>query len=644
MEMKAYRFLTLSAILTLLALSCSREQEPTAQAGKAVQNNYPEAKISNSARSASAGELMVKLDPAQREQGEKALRSTLGVRGVEKLFPHTPGKEDLEARFGLDRWYLLELDENASAEAVALAVAGREEVAKVEFNRLMRSEEASVTPYAPGLVTKAVTYPFNDPSLVDQWHYINNGDVRAGLNARAGADINVKDAWALCAGDPDIVVAVVDEGVQWNHPDLAANMWVNAAELSGEDDVDDDGNGFVDDIYGYNFSRRNTPITYETGNHGTHCAGTIAAVNNNGIGVCGVAGGSGKGDGCRIMSAQAMTEGSGSSAAFLRAVKYAADNGAAVINCSYGYTGDPFSSDAAFAEAYEAEVAAYDYFQATPNDVLDGGIAVFSSGNGTLDHAEYPGGYYRYISVGALASDYLPAYYSSYGPGTNIFAPGGEVQSGNSYGEILSTVVPTISDGAEYAFAQGTSMSAPHMSGVVALGLAYAKKLGKTYTRDEFVSLLLSSANSIDDLLVGKRSSYGGTQQLYKYRGGTGGGAIDVWKLFMNIEGTPCLEAVQGETNHIDLEPYFGGNASTLTYLSVEVSDRDRTSLALKDDPVIEYGRLKITPQQYGSAKFVIKAINGGTVIGGDKEGGMEITRTVSVICRPVVSKNGGWL
>ena len=130
--------------------------------------------------------------------------------------------------------------------------------------------------------------PFDDPGLPQQWHYNNEGSIRRAVE---GADIDLFEAWKTTAGDPAVIVAIMDGGVQWDHPDLAANMWVNEAELNGAPGVDDDGNGYVDDVYGYNFDKDTGAI--EPGGHGTHCAGTIAAVNNNGIGVCGVAGGTG---------------------------------------------------------------------------------------------------------------------------------------------------------------------------------------------------------------------------------------------------------------------------------------------------------------------------------------------------------------
>ena len=158
--------------------------------------------------------------------------------------------------------------------------------------------------------------PFNDPKLQDQWHYINLGDVSVAPTSRVGADVNVKDAWNLTTGDSRIIVAICDEAVKYNHPDLQANMWVNEGEIA-DNGIDDDGNGYIDDVHGFNFL---SPYDKETGTwevlplswdkvndsgHGTHVAGTIAAVNNNGMGVCGIAGGrTGNGDGVRIMTCQ----------------------------------------------------------------------------------------------------------------------------------------------------------------------------------------------------------------------------------------------------------------------------------------------------------------------------------------------------
>lgn len=148
--------------------------------------------------------------------------------------------------------------------------------------------------------------------LNKQWHYKNTGDETLVSPIKEGCDINVEPAWEFCTGDPSIIVAVMDEGVMYKHEDLAANMWVNQAELNGQKGVDDDGNGYVDDVYGYNFAKDQGDITWtdpEDSGHGTHVAGTISAVNNNGIGVCGIAGGSGNNDGVKIMSIQILPDG-----------------------------------------------------------------------------------------------------------------------------------------------------------------------------------------------------------------------------------------------------------------------------------------------------------------------------------------------
>lgn len=126
-----------------------------------------------------------------------------------------------------------------------------------------------------------------------QWHYRNPGTLAPSVK---GADINLWEAWQYETGSSNVIVAVIDEGIQIDHPDLVNNMWVNEAELNGTENSDDDGNGYIDDIYGYNFVSNSGNVTSMT--HGTHVAGTIAAENGNGIGVCGIAGGNGETSGC----------------------------------------------------------------------------------------------------------------------------------------------------------------------------------------------------------------------------------------------------------------------------------------------------------------------------------------------------------
>ena len=615
-------------------------------------------KIINTPNLSSSPSILVKFEQVPTNQQLQEITSA-NVLSIKPLFVSSPGKKELEATFGLERWYQVIVDDQADMELAAAHLAEFDEVKIIEFDsdqRHIKSDmcfpvSASHIAEAQAMTRAEGDTPFNDPLLRDQWHYINRGDVAVSANAVKGADINVKDVWSkLTCGDPSIIVAVVDEGVKTNHPDLAENMWVNEAEKNGKPGVDDDNNGYIDDIHGYNFVSKGE-ITWSKeadSGHGTHVAGTIAAVNNNKIGVSGVAGGSGKGDGVRIMSCQIFDNNRGGSAAITaNAIKYAADNGASIISCSFGYAGGIFKSDGEFAESCQAEIDAIRYFEATcNNDVLDGNIAIFASGNDGDDYASYPGALYDIISVSAFAADHLPTYYTNYGPGCNIVAPGGEYYASpyNLKGMVLSTYPSEFGEG-DYAYSQGTSMACPHVSGVAALGLAYAKKIGKRFTTTEFKELLLSSANDIDTKLNGTKYSGNKTIELHPFRKKLGTGSVDAYLFCMQIEGIPCLIAENGKKQWLDVGPYFGTSAINLTYLDVEVSDEDRASLGLAEDPYMQYGRLYVHPTKLGSGKIKITAIAGGSIVGGeDAVGGMVMTQEVSVISRSFKSKNGGWL
>lgn len=298
-------------------------------------------KIVNTSINAEAGSLLVYFDDAaigSLEQAAEAAAKTrsvatragivsvdeilseLNVSSLNRLFPVDTRNEERTRAAGLHKWYELQFDTEVDLDLAAQKLSAVAEVANIQFNtKLEKMWDGKATPLrsdAPAMSadTRSIVWPFNDPELKRQWHYINKGDKAVAQTAREGADINVEEAWKLTAGDPKIIVAVVDEGVKYTHPDLAANMWVNTREMTGTTGVDDDGNGYVDDYYGYNFVT-NGPISWDVvdakgdgdSGHGTHTAGTVAAVNNNGIGVCGVAGGSGNNDGVRLMSCQALS-------------------------------------------------------------------------------------------------------------------------------------------------------------------------------------------------------------------------------------------------------------------------------------------------------------------------------------------------
>ena len=408
--------------------------------------------------------------------------------------------------------------------------------------------------------------------------------------------------------------------------------------------------------------------------HGTHVAGVVGAVNGNGIGISGVAGGTGKGDGVRLMSCQIFEGGRSSNDASAVAFYYAAKNGASIAQCSFGWQGGMFESDRKYKDAYGVEYAAIQYFMDPKNNnskVLDSNIMIFAAGNEASRQSSYPGALEEVVCVTALGPDLLPAInYTNYGAGCNIAAPGGDYFIGSLYqgeinrSQVLSTFINTVEitakvgmpkeAGHDYAYMQGTSMACPHVSGIAALGLSYAYKLGKKFTREEFVSMLLTSVDDIDARLTAGSKPAGlsngniVTGDLAPYRKQMGTGAVDTWQFLMAIEGTPSIIVKTGESARYDISSYFGGNAVNLTYLGVEIDAQSKESLGLKSDPEIAYGKLKINPTKVGSGKITVRAIAGadadGKVDGNSQIGGSEIVRTISVMSRGVSSKNGGWL
>lgn len=653
-------------------------------------------KIINTPANAVPGELLVCLT-GNADNGESLseLSEAVAITKMEKLFPATEHNIKYLKKYNLDKWYRVTFD-GISTEGAAQALSAFGAVSKIQYNKIstcgMESDVRKIDVEADA----QEGLPFSDKYLKDQWHYINSGDKVIAATAEEGQDVGVKDVWSkLTAGDNEIVVAVLDGPIKYTHEDLKDNMWVNVLEIPG-DKIDNDGNGYIDDIHGWNFEKDTCKIGWdalgETG-HGTHVAGIVGAVNNNGIGVCGVAGGSGNGDGVRLMSCQIM-EGGRSSNIYTAAYAfvYAADNCAHIAQCSYGYSTDAYKSDYAYFSAYGVEYWAIQYFldkdrfaemeerlnaelvkagKPARTKIIDGPIVVFASGNDGMSASSYPGALTDCICVSAIGPDGYPAYYTNYGPGVNISAPGGDIYLNTSTGkaQILSTVISNASSGlGDYGYMGGTSMACPHVSGVAALGLAYAKKLGRTFTREEFTTCLLSAVNDIDSRLdFGYKDALVGNTiaqkpfSAYQYNMGTG--TIDAWKLMMNLEGTPCLSVKVGIEKGYNLDAFFGEGSEYMTYESVEIDRESMTALGIKRKPYVQDGRLVINPCKVGSGKITIKAIAGGNNVAGSVQGdmtgngdivtipnsnggmgGMYITREISIISRGVSSNNGGWL
>lgn len=619
-------------LLALTLAACVQETIDSANHHTEQHN-----KIINTADNAAPGILIVRLADAS---------ATLHIEDIkldiEPIIPKTTGNDKL------DRTILVRFDKECDLKSMAEAIAKQECVECVEYDtKLYRIESQSIAmPIDRPEPTRSVEYPFNDPELPWQWHYYN--DASLGEMCVEGADINLLDAWKYTAGDNRVIVAVMDGGIMYNHQDLAANMWVNEAEKSGLEGVDDDSNGYVDDIHGYNFVDQRGSITAD--DHGTHVAGTIGAVNNNGYAVCGIAGGTGNGDGVRLMSLQIFKNDDGCySHQIAQAYHYAADNGAVLINNSWGYEPGVYASDADF-EAYDSVLkAAIDYFEenAGLEGVMDGGLSIYAAGNEQYPESAYPGAYHKYTCVTAMASDYTAAYYTNYGPGCNIAAPGGDACYGTIYC-ISSTSTDRIYG---YEYMQGTSMATPHVTGCAALAISYALERGYTLTTEKLRNLILTSTHDINAYQVGTKLSFDYSigeffdMALDGYPGKLGSGYIDAHLMLMQMDGTPCLYLSTGDVAGLSLDAFFGGGSEDLTYLRAEISDEDKKRLGVTAEPYFENGMLRINCTNRGSARISVTAIVGGTSLGGGNEmGGMEVTREFEIVVRRAKAENGGWL
>jgi len=368
-----------------------------------------------------------------KSQSMNTALNELGITEMRRLFPHAGEYEERTRNEGLHRWYVVKYSADVS---LTKAQTGLEKVDGIDI-------------FEPVMPVK--NNDFNDLSS-DLWGLYNT--------SYRGVDINVKPVWSeFTTGNPDVIVSVVDNGVDLTHQDLADNCLT-----SGH----------------YNAVYDNSNIV--AGAHGTHVAGTIAAVSNNSKGVAGIAGGNkAKGQpGVKIMSCQIFVDnpdGTTSGSGGAPAIKWGADHGAVISQNSWGYNYDTDGNGvvegdeltrALNARISSSDKAAVDYFikyagcdnkgNQLPNSPMKGGVVIFAAGNDAIAMGA-PAEYEAVVAVGSIASDGKRSSFSNYGEWVDICAPGSN---------ILSTI-----PGNEYGAMSGTSMACPHVSGVASLIVSY---------------------------------------------------------------------------------------------------------------------------------------------------------------------------
>lgn len=478
--MKKKRIASLLLLLPLFV--CCTVKEPT-EASKPIMPESPEDVVPGEAIVLLSKDAADSFDPAANLK----ILNDLGVTSMERLFPDGGEFEGRHRASGLNRWYIVHYDPEipqTKAKGDLSSIPGVETVMPQP-----RYKKQSV---------------FNDPLLSKQWPLINDGTL--GKDFKPGLDINVLPVWEqFTGGSRDVIVAVIDGGVQIDHPDLEGVV------LTAEE-------GSRNFVFGH------TPQHMTADEHGTHVAGTIAAINNNGTDVAGVAGGLDGNGGVRIMSCIVVDEDDnwGQSAP---AMVWAADHGAVIANNSWGKVTksqmDAANKAAAFVENPSPVRDAIDYFiqyaglDADGNQTgpMKGGLVVFSAGNNGFQYG-IPACYEPVVAVGSFGPTGRMAQYSNYGPWVDILAPGGSDSSDEN--EWVLSLAPK--NGTQ--FMSGTSMAAPHVSGVAALLVSHFG--GPGFTVDDLKEALTKGAvPDVIDILDGRS---------------VGGGKLDAYGAFIYLQ------------------------------------------------------------------------------------------------------------
>ena len=361
----------------------------------------------------------------------RAQLQQLGITRLERIFRDVPNRRDPELfrQLGMHRAYRAILDGRRARPEQALAAVAT--LPAITYAELDAKQVAHRTP--------------NDKYFVYQWGLLNKGNFTA--DAVEGADSGAWWAWEFTTGE-GVTVAVLDTGINMEEPDIVEQIWVNEGEIP-DNDIDDDNNGYVDDVRGWSFPYNNND-SGDIDGHGTNVAGIVGATGNNALGLSGVCWN------CSIMNVKVLNSfGTGDSTVTAEGITYAADNGAQVINLSLGSPSYNLNSERAIDYAWGV-----------------GSTPVASMGNDSVERKNYPAAYNRAIAVGASDPADARAEFSNYGEWNEIMAPGTTIYS-------ISR-----SNGDYEQYMSGTSQASPHVSGVIALMLTIDPTLEPAEIRD----------------------------------------------------------------------------------------------------------------------------------------------------------------
>jgi len=367
------------------------------------------------------------------------------VNYIEKLFRNSENTI-------LDNIYRLRVTEEVDILSIVKDYASLPDVVYAEPNYILRpfiiprNTQQSVPRFINDMSSSVNT---NDPDFSKQWALDNTGQV-GGI---PDSDIDALEVWNIEKGDPDVVIAIVDTGIDYNHPDLADNIWINEDEIP-DNGIDDDGNGFVDDVRGWDFAYDDNDPLDDHG-HGTHCAGIAAARSNNSIGIAGVCWN------CKIMSVKTHYNfGFGYISDIAMGIIYAVDNSADVISMSFGSNKAPNLLKDVVDYAYSKDI-----------------VLVAAAGNNGVSDEFYPAAFNNVIAVAGTDNndermntwDFIIKTVSNYGPWVDVAAPGEEIYSTMPTYHVFLNIWGWKKN---YDYLSGTSMATPHVAGLAALLLS----------------------------------------------------------------------------------------------------------------------------------------------------------------------------